>query len=65
LICGWNFGGYYNDVQEYDSIKGTLTEVSTIGEKPQPRRGPCSTIIGDIIYVYGGYTGGGYCNDIF
>ena len=67
LICGYCYqrGNHQNEVHEYDSIKGTLTEVTTTGIKPSPRAGHGSTMIDGIIYLYGGYHGGIYCNDIY
>ena len=58
LIGGENYGDYdveyYNDVQQYDVVKGTLKTVPTTGTKPSPRSGHGSLMINDIVYLYGG-----------
>ena len=62
---------YYNDVQQYDFVKGTLKEVQTTGTKPSARFRHGSLIIDDIIYLYGGESEDedtyelSYYNDVF
>ena len=53
------FGGtdgqyHYNDTWRFDTSTATWTEMSCIGYIPVPREGHASTLVDDVVYVFGG-----------
>jgi N-acetylneuraminic acid mutarotase len=64
------FGGYYNgypkDLEKFDCQTGTLETVQTTGESPTGRSASSTTVIGSLLYVFGGYSDDkGYYNDLY
>lgn len=54
-----SFGGtdgqyHYNDTWQYDTNTKTWKELLCIGYIPVPREGHSSTLVDDVMYVFGG-----------
>ncbi len=50
----WKYS-YQNDLQKFDIENEALEKVQTVGKPPSPRRSHGSSVIGNILYVFGGY----------
>jgi len=60
----------YNDIWMFDSVKMSWKELETKGKKPTARRGCSSWLVGDDLYVFGGFAQQGdegmiYYDDMF
>jgi len=65
-------GGYDGDVAGLPSIKGGELDslkcwrrVKSHGQKPGPRSGAASVVVGDRMYMFGGYGGSGRLDDFY
>ena len=59
IIC--RFGGsddqhYYNDTWSFNTMARTWTELQCTGFIPSPRSGHAAALVGDIMYVFGGFS---------
>jgi len=66
------FGGfsgeeYLNDMHEFDMETETWTEISHLckGDIPLPRSRFCAAVLGDCMYILGGWNKVGYFNDFY
>jgi hypothetical protein len=64
------FGGYgdrpyYNDTWSFDISTRKWTELQCTGSIPSPRRKHAAVLVDDIMYVFGGFTGTTYLDDLY
>jgi N-acetylneuraminic acid mutarotase len=64
------FGGYggqhnYNDTWSFDISSRKWTELQCTGSIPSPRAGHAAVLIDDVMYIFGGYTGGNALDDLY
>ncbi|KAI6870782.1 hypothetical protein KC338_g2897 [Hortaea werneckii] len=68
-MVSWNdrlylFGGtdgvsWFNDVWSYDPRTNSWTQLECIGYIPSPREGHAASLVGDVMYIFGGRTESG------
>ena len=68
IIC--RFGGhdgqhYVNDTWSFDTSTRKWTELQCTGSIPSPRYGHAAVLVDDVMYVFGGYTGKIYPDDLY
>ena len=69
VIILLRFGGsgnqcYYNDTWSFDISTRKWTELQCTGSIPSPRAGHAAVLVGGVMYVFGGFTGKTYLNDL-
>ena len=67
ILC--RFGGYcdqhhYNDTWSFDISTRKWTELQCTGSIPFPRTDHAAVLVDDIMYVFGGFTGEAYLDDL-
>ena len=68
ILCrfgGWGGGDYLNDTWSFDTSTRKWTELRCIGSIPSPRRSHTAVLVDDVMYVFGGYTGKIYLDDLY
>ena len=68
IIFG-RFGGYdnqhyFNDTWSFDISTRKWTELQCTGSIPSPRSGHAAVLVDDVMYVFGGYSGKTYLDDL-
>ena len=70
ILC--RFGGsdhqrssYYNDTWSFDISTRKWTELQCTGFIPSARRKHAAVLVDDVMYVFGGYTGKTYSDDMY
>ena len=70
ILC--RFGGYggqlehyYNDTWSFDTSTRKWTELQCTGSIPSPRGGHAAVLVDDVMYIFGGYTGKAYFDDLY
>ena len=66
----FRFGGhgdqhYFNDTWSFDLSTRKWTELQCTGSIPSPRLGHTAVLVDDVMYVFGGFTGKTYLDDLF
>ncbi|KAI9843168.1 MAG: Negative regulator of mitotic exit [Thelocarpon superellum] len=56
LFGGTNGLQWFNDVWTYDPATNAWTQLDCIGYIPAPREGHAATLVGDVMYIFGGRT---------
>ena len=66
MFC--RFGGkgdqLYNDTWSFDISTRTWTELQCTGSIPPPRSGHAALLVDGVMYVFGGYSGEIYLDDL-
>ena len=67
ILC--RFGGRddqhsYNDTWSFDISTRKWTELQCTGSIPSPRAGHAAVLVDDVMYVFGGFTGKTYSDDL-
>ena len=68
FLC--RFGGmtdgrhYHNDTWMFDISTRKWTELQCIGPIPSPRAGHAAVLVDNVMYVFGGYDGNAYLDDL-
>ena len=68
ILCrfgGWGGQDSLNDTWSFDTSTRKWTELQCTGSIPSPRYGHAAILIDDVMYVFGGYTGGIYSDDLY
>ena len=70
-IISCRFGGagdhrrnFYNDTWSFDISTRKWTELKCTGSIPSPRASHAAALVGDVMYVFGGYMGNTYMDDL-
>ena len=67
IICrsgGYDGQHYFNDTWSFDISTRKWTELQCTGSIPSPRAGHAAVLVDDVMYVFGGYTGATYLDDL-
>ena len=69
VITFGRFGGYgdqhdFNDTWSFDISTRKWTELLCTGSIPSPRSGHAAVLVDDVMYVFGGFTGKTYLDDL-
>jgi hypothetical protein len=69
VIIFCRFGGgndqhYYNDTWSFDISTRKWTELRCTGSIPSPRAGHAAVLVDGVMYVFGGFMGNTYMNDL-
>ena len=69
VITFYRFGGagdqrYYNDTWSFDVSTRKWTELQCTGSIPSPRARHAVVLVDDVMYVFGGFTGKSYLDDL-
>jgi Galactose oxidase, central domain len=56
--------GYYNDTWSFDISTRKWTELQCTGSIPSPRSGHAAVLVDDVMYIFGGFTGKTYLDDL-
>jgi len=62
---GWGGRDYLNDTWSFDTSTRKWTELQCTGSIPSPRRSHTAVLVDDVMYVFGGYTGNMYLDDLY
>jgi len=67
ILC--RFGGksnkhYYNDAWSFDISTREWTELQCTGSIPSPRASHAAVLVDDLMYVFGGFTGKTFLDDL-
>ena len=67
ILC--RFGGitderYHNDTWSFDISTQKWTELQCIGSIPSPRGSHAAVLVNDVMYVFDGYDGNDYLDDL-
>jgi hypothetical protein len=71
VIIFCRFGGYTqqndccNDTWSFDISTRKWTELQCTGSIPSPRRNHAAVLVDGVMYVFGGYTGKEYLDELF
>ena len=68
ILCrfgGWGNRGFLNDTWSFDTSTRKWTELQCIGSIPSPRPYHAAVLVGDVMYVFGGYTTKIYLDDLY
>ena len=67
MFCSFGgFGGQhdFNDAWSFNISTRKWTELQCTGSIPSPRSGHTAVLVNDVMYVFGGYTGKDYLDDL-
>jgi len=68
ILCrfgGYGYGGQYlNDTWSFDTSTRKWTKLQCTGSIPSPRNGHAAVLVDDVMYVFGGFTGEAYLDDL-
>jgi Galactose oxidase, central domain len=71
VIISCRFGGvgdhrqhFYNDTWSFDISTRKWTELKCTGSIPSPRACHAAVLVDDVMYVFGGYAGNTYLDDL-
>jgi hypothetical protein len=69
VIIFRRFGGrgnqyYYNDTWSFDISTRKWTELQCTGSIPSPRSFHAAVLVDGVVYVFGGFTGKAYLDDL-
>ena len=62
---GWSGEDYLNDTWSFDTSTRKWTELQCTGSIPSPRFSHAAVLVDDVMYVFGGYTGVIYLDDLY
>jgi len=67
MFC--RFGGsgdqhYYNDTWSFNISTRKWTELQCTGSIPSPRASHAAVLVDDVMYVFGGFTGEAFLDDL-
>ena len=68
ILCrfgGSNDRGHLNDTWSFDTSTRKWTELQCTGSIPSPRDGCAAVLVDDVMYVFGGYTGRNFLDDLY
>ena len=57
--------GYLNDTWSFDILTRKWTELQCTGSIPSARANHAAVLVDDVMYVFGGYTGKTYLDDLY
>ena len=61
---GYDNGDYYNDTWSFDISTRKWTELQCTGSIPSPRAAHAAVLIDGVMYVFGGFTGKTYSDEL-